>query len=188
MKRFINASALALSLAAAPVQAIPQESPLDVRPTTFKPAAEKVDANSFDTHLLRDQAEHIRTALTEQGKLGHVYIDPRPYKACEDGASDVQGSPAANVKAMEKCAGCVYRTAADRCQVYNRAVVAEVAEADLVQEALLNPPERAPFPEPELDPSVEFDLDGGLGAVDVYEAPEANDYEVSFEDLMGELE
>ena len=65
MKRFINASALALSLAAAPVHAIPQESPLDVRPTTFRPAAEKVDANSFDTHLGDKDGPNCRVTLKE---------------------------------------------------------------------------------------------------------------------------
>ena len=136
--------------------------------------------NSFEERLIRDQASFIRKALEEQGKLGLHYIDPKPYTACDQGARQVADSPAQYVQAMDKCAGCVFKSANNRCQVYDREVVAEVPEMPTVEQEL-----RAPSPVG-LDPSLEYGLGSYLG-VEINEAGGPAELDIGFDDPLGEL-
>jgi len=137
--------------------------------------------NSFSPELYNSEANFLRQALVDDGRgIGAHYIDPRPYNACDQGAKQVADSPAPYVKAMGKCSGCVFKSANNRCQVYDRQVVAEVPEMPTVTQELSNPTPVG------IDPSLEYGL-GGYLDVDYNAEAEAVDLDVGFDDPMGEL-
>ena len=135
---------------------------------------------SYTNSLLRDQRDYIGYAIKDQDQLGNHYIDPRPYANCEMGAKQVAKSPAPYVKEMDKCKGCVYQNANDRCIRYDRKVVSEIPEMEILPEVVR---EEVPLG---IDPAVEYGLDNLL-AVNINGAQSSNPQDIMFDDPMGDL-
>lgn len=149
--------------------------------------------NSFSPDVIKAESKAIASALEEHGLMGHYYVDPKLYTACDDGAKEVAASKAKYVLAMKKCNGCTYRHQNDRCSVYNRTVVADVPYEDgkeAAQSAILNPVVNTVemLASVNVNPVSEYQVSGGYGLVIAMDpVVEREDLDVGFDDALGNL-
>ena len=135
--------------------------------------------NSCSSEDISSNQSYLQDAIVDQGIIGSLYIDPAPYNSCTDGAKHVASTP--YLKEMGKCAGCLYRTATDRCQVYKRQVVSSIPY-DKIKPITVKA--NAPI---EMSPIQEYGLDSEM-VVDIGMVPAPYDNSsITFESIMDDV-
>lgn len=81
--------------------------------------------------VIKNAFDHLKKLSSEQGLLGHVYIDPSVFSKCTEGAEFVskRAKTAKYLLAMDKCSGCVFNKQG-RCDVYKKHVTSSISYDD----------------------------------------------------------
>ena len=137
--------------------------------------------NSYDQDIIQDQVPYIRKLIADNG-IGQIFIDPTPYRSCNQGAKEVVSNAVKYVRKMSKCNDCVYRSASERCQIYNRTVMTSQNLKSVVADRL----DDSSFymedtTQEDINPIIEY----GLGHADLdlkYNMVSKSNLDIGFED------
>jgi hypothetical protein len=79
-------------------------------------------------HIVKAAFKNLEKLAKEQGLLGYVYVDPKVFTKCEDGAkfTEKKAKTSKYVLKMAKCDGCVFNKSG-RCEVYKKALADDIS-------------------------------------------------------------